>query len=180
MKISYCPTMAPYAEKIAKKFKNVELFPSSSAAEVLYMLRENAIDGALIGRVAHKREIDDRTKSYRLKEGNTLVYRQKAGISFDQLKQIEVYTYLEDENIKDIKDAFKNVVHFSSLQECLKDGLSTPVLINWKDYKDEFELLIPMDMKGKIPYFRAPVLYYKDEDLINQEILETMKKIIND
>ncbi len=179
VKMSYCPTMEPYAEKIAQNFENIDVFPSSSAAEVLYLLYNGNIDAALIGRVAHNREIDEKTKFYRLRNGNTLIYRQKAGIGFDQLKDVEVYTYLPEEEIKDIKDAFKNVIHFQTLDECLKDGLATPVLINWEDYRDEFELLIPMDMRGKVSYFRAPVLYYKNDELLNKEMLEKMKKILN-
>jgi hypothetical protein len=179
IRLSYCPTMEPYAEKIAKNFDDIDLMPASSAAEVLYMLRSGNIDGALIGRVAYDRELDEKTKGYRLKGGNTLIYRQKAGIGFDQLKEVEVYTYLPEEEIKDVENAFKNVIYFQTLDECLKDGLATPVLINWEDYRDEFELLIPMDMRGKVSYFRAPVLYYKDEKLINTELLDKMKEVLN-
>ncbi len=179
IKLSYCPTMQPYLEKIARNFDDIDFLPASSAAEVLYMLRAGSIDAALIGRVAHSRELDEKTKFYRLKGGNTLIYRQKAGIGFDQLKEVEVYTYLPEEFIKDISSAFKRVIHFDSLDECLKDGLATPVLINWEDYRDEFELLIPMDVRGKTPYFRAPVLYYKNDRLLDQKTLEKMKESLN-
>ena len=53
-------------------------------------------------------------------------------------------------------------MQLDSLEECLKYKLEVPVIIDWKDYRDEFELLIPLTSQGKAPQFRAPVLYYKD------------------
>lgn len=178
-RISYCPTMVTYIGKIEDEIDGLNFFAASSAAEALYLLRSRRMEAAIIGRMAKRVEITDSTKSYRLKDGNTLIYRQKSGISYEQLKQVEIYTYLSKASLSDVKDVFKNVTFFDSLNECLEDDLKTPVLIDWKDYRDDFELLIPMNEMGKVPYFRAPIIYYSDEDLITKELLEKMKAIVN-
>ncbi len=174
-KIAYCPTMEPFAEKIRKKSKKVEMIPMGSAAQVLSMLRNGDIDGVLIGRYAKKRELDSSTKRHIFHEGYTLIHSMKQGIDVKQLKRIPIKTYIAKNKIKHIMPLLGEVEFFDSFENCLAGGWDTPVLIDWKDYRDEFELLIPMNSFGKIPVFRAPVLYYKD---IDSEIINQMKKYI--
>lgn len=163
-RIAFCPTMTPFADKISASVEGIEMVEMGSAAQVLSALRGGSVDGVLIGRYAKHAELDGETKREILKEGYTLVYKVKSGLPEDQLKDITVKSYLDDESLKDFIPLFKEIIRCDSLDECIKDGLDVPVIIDWKDYRDDFEMLIPMNNRGKLPQFRAPVLYYKDID----------------
>ena len=173
IKMGYCPTMMKFADTISKNVKEVEAIPNSSAAEVLGMLRYGELDLGLIGRTAKKEELLKEIKETRLMNGITLIYKIKTGISLSQLGEVEVVTYLPDKKIADVKDFFGKVMQLGSFEECLRYKLEVPVIIDWKDFRDEFELLIPLTSQGKVPQFRAPVLYYKN---IEKEILRKIKK----
>ncbi len=162
--IAFCPTMATYASEIKENSHAVEIIDAGSAAQALGMLRSDYADAVLIGRTAQKRELSPDTKEKRLREGITLVYKMKTGIPVDQLSQIPVVTYLKEDRLGELKNAFAKIYFVPTLDDCVKDGLETPVLMDWNDYRDEFELLIPMTSTGKDPRFRAPVLYYKNLD----------------
>ena len=164
-KIAYCPTMKPFADKITDSLSDtVEMVEMASAAQVLGALRTGSVDGVLIGRYAKQMEIDSDIKREILKEGYTLVYKVKSGIPAAQLKELTVRTYLDKSELKDFVPLFGTIEYFDTLDECLDGGFETPVIINWKDYRDDLELLIPLEAYGKVPLFRAPVLYYRDID----------------
>jgi len=96
-------------------------------------------------------------------------------VGSDRLSEIPVITYLSESDLGDLKNQFTKISFVSSLDECLTDNLETPVLIDWRDYRDEFELLIPMEAKGKDPRFRAPVLYYKN---LSNDVLNKITNIV--
>ena len=170
VKIAFCPTMDPYAEKIANSFQDVKMLEGSAAASVLAALREGQVDGVLIGRKAKAYEIDEKTQFEKLKGGITLVYLQKAAVDEGQLSTIPVKTYLKKERLANIEQLFKSVEYRDSFKACFEDGLEIPAIIDWDDYRDDFGLLIPMNRYGKTPIFRAPVLYYKniEKDIVNK------------
>ena len=168
--MAYCPTMEPFAQEIENNLREVKIIPAYSAAQVLNMLRSGEVDSVLIGRTAKKSEINADTGCLRLKEGITLAYRTKAGIPVSRLREIEVVTYLEPERVEGVKDLFAEVIHLDTLNDCLKYNLEVPVLVDWQDYRDDFELLIPMNEGGKSPEFRAPVIYYSPN--VDEEILQ--------
>ncbi len=173
IKIAYCPTMKPFANKI--KTNQIQMIPMQSAAQVLSMLKNDEVDGVLIGRYAKNRELDSSTKRQIFKTGVTLIHSMKQGIDVKQLKRIPIKTYLPKNKIKQILPLLGKIEFYDSFESCLADGWDTPVLIDWKDYRDEFELLIPMNSSGKIPVFRAPVLYFKN---IGKEIIDQIKASI--
>ena len=175
VKIAFCPTMTPYAEKIMQYVDNVEMIPMGSAAQVLSMLMSGVISGVLIGRYAKENEIDKNTKKEILKNGYTLVYKFKTGINENELSRIEIKTYLKKEEIENLVPLFGKITFYSSYEKCFADGLDIPALIDWKDWDDTFELLIPMNNEGKTPVFRAPVLYYKD---IDTNLIERIKDTV--
>ena len=161
--IAFCPTMQPFAEKLAQ-IEGINMVPLQSAGQSLAMLKSGRVQGALIGRYAKRQEIDSETQREILKGGCTLVYRVKTAIREDDLKNIAVNTYLDEGEIQPFQALIGEIHHFDSLEACLNDQLQTPVLINWQEYRDDFELLIPMNAHGKTPLFRAPVLYAKGID----------------
>ena len=173
--IAYCPTMKPFAKTIENSIQEIETVEAASAAQALQMLRGDYVDSVLIGRAAKKRDLSDNSKEKRLLDGITLVYKTKTGVGSDQLSEIPVITYLSESDLGDLKNQFTKISFVSSLDECLTDNLETPVLIDWRDYRDEFELLIPMEAKGKDPRFRAPVLYYKN---LSDDVLSKITNIV--
>ncbi len=168
--LAYCPTMEPFAQKIAAAVPNIQLMPMGGAAQVLSTLRGNRVDIALIGRVGYTRELDDGTNFLRLQEGLTLAYRQKAFLPEEKLKGIEVVTYLPPEKTAAVAHYFGHLTRLDSLEACLAYNLEVPVLVDWQDFRDDFGLLIPSTPFGKTPAFRAPVIYYKklDDDTLAQ------------
>lgn len=158
VKVAFCPTMRPFIQNINFK-ENVKFYDAGSAANALYYLMTGEVDAVLIGRAANKQELNAQIKEKRLQQGYTLVFNRKMGVDNSQLSQFPVHTYLAPSVAERILPDNKITYH-ASLDECLKNGLAEPVLIDWNDYRDEFELLIPMDSNGKISVFRAPVLYY--------------------
>ncbi len=160
IKIAYCPTMEVFMNALSD-MEGLEIIPVSSAGQALFLLKSGTVDAVIIGRRAKRQELGDDTRFLRIKGGYTLVYRQKTGIPVESLKDIEVLTYIDDEKISHISGFFGAVKHLNSLDECLKYGLEIPVVIDWDDYRDDFELLIPVNERGeKVPEFRAPVLYH--------------------
>ncbi len=174
-KIAFCPTMAPFADKISRSVKETTMIEMGSAAQVLAALRCGEVDGVLIGRYAKQQELDTDTRREILRGGYTLVFKQKSGIPGSQLKELTVKTYLDKNTLGKFIPLFDKVVWHESLEACVAEGLKIPVIIDWKDYRDDFELLIPMNSRGKVPLFRAPVLYYKSIDpSLVQSIKECM------
>lgn len=176
LKLGFCPTMKPYANLIGKKIKEIELVEIPSAAMVMNYINYEKLDMALIGREAYSRELSNSIKKRRLKNGYTLVYSEKVGIPEDQLKEILIKTYLPENIVKKVLPGIKNVEFYKSLEECEK-AEDYPMLIDWKDFKDSYELLIPLKRSGgKSPVFRAPIIYYRDN--VNEEIIKKIESII--
>ena len=175
IKIAYCRTMQPFAEKITKNENHIDMILMGSAAQVLSALQNNSVDGVLIGRYAKNREITETTKRVIFHEGITLVFHQKQGIDVEQLKWMKIKTYLLKNKISDVLNLFGEVEFRNSIEDCLKDGLQIPLLIDWKDFRDDFELLIPLNHSGKVPIFRSPVLYFDDIDI---KTIEHMRQYI--
>ena len=178
IKLSFCPTMQPYAKIISDNNKNIILNPSSSAANVLNMLNQGIVNVALIGREAYSCEISSDIEKFRLKNGYTIVYNKKILIPEEKLYEIPIKTYLSEDTVKKVLPNHKNILYFNTFKECHTKHDELPMLINWKDFSDEFKLLIPVNSNGnKTPIFRAPILYYRKElrEKIKKEIVANVK-----
>ena len=176
VKLGFCPTMTPYAEGFNKNIENIELVRVPGAAGVMNMLLAGAIDAALIGREAYARELNSNIKKKRLKEGYTLVYKDKIGISKEKLKEISIKTYLPKNIASDLLPNMENITFYTSIEECEKENMDMPMLIDWKDFKDQHEMLIPLEANGmKTPIYRAPVIFYnkKIEEFVNSNLNKT-------
>ena len=160
VKIAFCPTMGVFMEELSD-MDEIEQVPVPSAGQALFLLKSRAVDGTIIGRYAKRSELPEGSSFVKLRGGQTLIYRQKTGIPVEVLKDVQVITYLSPESVSHLSGFFKSVEHLESLEECLKYGLEIPVIIDWNDYRDDFELLIPVNRRGeKVLEFRAPVLYH--------------------
>ena len=167
MKIGNCPTMLKYVEEVSKQ-NHLDMVNYHSAAEVLYNLNLGNIDIGLIGRKAKQDEFVGYEK--RLKSvGYTLIYLQKTMIDYHRLGEIMVHTYLSKDVVENNFPELGKIVYHDSLEESLKSGEVN--LIDWNDWNDSFNLLIPVDELGnKIEKFRTPILYSKDKIIEKIEI----------
>jgi len=165
MKIGYCPTMEEYVKKI--NIQDFEIINLGSAGRVLYFLSNDEIDVGIIGRKAKKREFEGYEKV--TGSGYTLITDSKKMIFKDELKNLKINTAVPKEIIEKEFPELKNVIYHKTLQEALDNG--SVQLINWNDWKDEFELLIPIDeFNNKVKKYRVPHLYSKNKDIINKVI----------
>ena len=136
------------------------------------MLRSGAIEISLIGREAYTRELTEKIGKRRLAGGYTLVYPRKAAIPKAQLAEIPVKTYLDPEVVAKLLPTLDNVSFYNTFEECERAEPGMPMLIDWKDFKDEHQMLIPVEASGaKVPAFRAPVIYY-NTDIVNGELVD--------
>ena len=171
MKIGYCPTMAFFIDEIAKKieFEKINL---GSAQSVLTALNNNYIDIGIIGRTAKKTEFNGFKK--RIKNGYTLVTNKKQMILNNDLPHLKINTNISENIVKTNFPYLKNVIFHKTINFNLKDYEIW--LISWDDWKDEYELLIPVDEQyNKNSDFRVPHLFSKNE----KNLAEIIKLINN-
>jgi hypothetical protein len=158
VKIGYCPTMFKEAEKLSIE-KGYVLVEYISAAEVLIALKNNEIQNGLIGRKAYSNELGLGIKEEILESGFTLVSNQRGFIDYSQLGLIEVYAYSSPEEVLHLFSENQKI-NFVEKQEALgKISQGNAVLIEWEDWKDNFELVIVMNSSEKVRDFRGVFLY---------------------
>ena len=174
LRLGFCPTMTPYAETFDEKIEAIELVPLGSAAQVMHLLRNGALDIALIGREAYARELTGKIGRRRLLGGYTLVYPQKVAIPKSQLSELPVKTYLPREVVAKLLPTLENVIFFPTFEECNSADPEIPMLIDWKDFRESHQMLIPVEPNGaKVPAFRAPVAFYNTET-VSESLLDEM------
>ncbi len=158
-KLGFCPTMGVFVDKI-KNSSGIEIIPFRSAAEVLYNLKMNNVDIGFIGRLAKQMEINDSIKVKRLSDSYTLVGPFKTGIRKDDVRTLSIATYLPKDKVESFIPEAQNVRYFDTLQQAFSSNASA-VLIDWNDYNDNYELVIPIEDNGlKTLKFRTPTLFY--------------------
>lgn len=171
IKLGYCPTMSGIAKDIGSKNPHVALSPYDFTAKALQSLNNNEVDIVLVGRLAEKNEIGE-TFEKRLKDGLTLVGKEKKLISVYEMQGIRIHTYVPKEQVQEYITNTDNVIFHDSFESAIKYRINDVVLIRWSDFSDDLELVIPIDDNmNKIERFRIPVLYSYYEDYIkNLEI----------
>ncbi len=163
IRLGYCPSMSGIAEEIATKNSHVSLVPYDFTAQALQSLNNKEVDAVLVGRLAEKSEIGE-TFERRLRDGLTLVGREKRLISIDGLQRGKIHTYVGKEQAQEYISRSDNVIFHDSFESAIKDGINDVVLIRWSDFSEGLELVIPVDDDmDKIEKFRIPVLYSYDE-----------------
>ena len=97
-------------------------------------------------------------------------------IEESNLKQINVHTAVKKEVAENFYPNFPNWKFYDDNKSALLGGLSKAVLIDWNEWKDDFELLIPMTDTGKSPQFRTPIIYFNELD---DNTIATIKNAVN-
>ncbi|MCK4997285.1 hypothetical protein KAS08_03190 [Candidatus Pacearchaeota archaeon] len=169
-KLGHCPTMKEAAEFIGNQNPSITLVEFGSTSATLANLNSENINIALVGRKAKSYEVGDAHERV-LGEGVTLITQSKQLISYDQLEDLRIFTYLDKEIFE---EQFPNLnIEVSGDKEELLQSNYNIVLISWEDYEDYMELLVPLNQDGgKVKEFRIPVLYSRDKKLLEEIIYE--------
>jgi hypothetical protein len=173
LKLGYCPTMEPLAERIAATNAHIVLDKKSSAADALQALQLGELHMALVGRLA-KAEEKGQAQERVLGGGYTLVGDSKRFIQHSELSSMAIHTWISPE----------------LAQALLPDSIIIPLdspeppegrtlLISWADFSDEHELVVVMNEGKKAEEFRIPVLYSHNPKNLNILVLgeRNLKKI---
>ena len=158
--LGYCPTMESFAKQIVNNNKNIILVEKSSSAKALEELNNENIDFALIGRKAKQNEMLYANEML-LGEGYTLVTNTKRFIQKKELENMRIHTSISKEDVGTLLPNSK-IIFYSTTQDAVNNGLSEAVLINWKEYKEDYELLVVLNETKKVKDFRIPILYSKN------------------
>lgn len=162
----YCPTMAELAEEIRTYNHHISLEAYGSTGQALSALNKGQVDAVLVGRLAKASELNDAFE-IRLRDGLTLVGRQKIFLSLSELEESNIHTYVSEERAREYLPETKDIVYHDSFETAIKEGLDDMVLIDWHDFSDNLELVIPVDAyMNKVEKFRIPVLYSFDKEKI--------------
>lgn len=145
-------------ENHAQNYKtNKILFESSSDA--IKALEEGNVDAILIGRVAYSYETL-KSPIFIEEEGYTLIFKEKLIILYEDIFDFEINTYISKETIEEKFPELKNIKYHENKEKEFNNSIT---LINWKDFKDDFKLLVPVDKNfNKIEKFRTPIIYKKE------------------
>ncbi len=155
--LGYCPTMKEVASKIALNNNNINIVEYQSTIDVLNLLNKNEIDIALVGRIAKSSELKENFSELMLDNGFTLVNQNKNIIYYRNLNNIKIHTYLNEKEVKEFLGNVDNVVFYEKIEDINQEHVR---LIDWKDYNDNYELIVVIDEDNlKIEKFRIPVLY---------------------
>ncbi len=166
--LGYCPTMRYLAQNIANNNENIELMQFGLTVEALNELNKGNADFVLVGRIAKRNEIED-SFELRLRSGLTLVSKEKSFIYYDALPNMEIHTAIDKEAVKQYLLESENIIFYNSTENAIKNGLNEIVLIDWSDYIDDFELVIPVDRNlDKIEKFRIPIIYTFNQEIIDK------------
>ncbi len=157
--LGYCPTMSGIAKEIASKNNNVSLKAYEFTSQALQSLNNGEINVVLVGRLAKENEIEDAFKKT-LREGLTLVGKEKRAISLAELHHNRIHTYVSEELARKYVPETTEIIFHDSKELAIKEGINELILIQWSDFQENLELVIPLDEKqNKIEKFRIPVLY---------------------
>mgnify|MGYP005838494903 CR=1 FL=1 len=168
IRLGYCPTMSAIAEEIAIKNSHVSLVSYDFTVQALQSLNNKEVDVVLVGRLAEENEVGEIFEK-RLRDGLTLVGKEKKLISMDNLQRSKIHTYVSKEQAQEYIPNIDNVIFHGSSESAISSGLDDLVLIRWSDFSEDLELVIPIDENmNKIEKFRIPVLYsYDDANIKN-------------
>ncbi|MFW6282790.1 MAG: hypothetical protein ACOC1P_01940 [Minisyncoccales bacterium] len=162
IKLGYCPTMEEDAMILAGE-ENYELIKFNSASETLLSLKEEKINKALIGRKAKQSELNSKINEKILESGYTLTTNKKSFIEYSQLQDLEIYTYLSKEITENLIPSSSKIIYSSKEEAVDKVLKGEAVLVSWKDWQDNFELVVIMDENQKVKKFRGIFLYENEK-----------------
>ena len=157
--VGSCPTLEEDALEFTSKIPGASLVVFGSTSEALGAVRAGIIDVAVVGRVASPHELPAGTEEVRLKEGYTLVSKNKGSIEYSDLCSIEVCTHLPREDAEGMLPPCARINYHPNMESAL-GCMDSAVLIDWKEYSHGQELLIPVENGEKVKEFRTMVAYF--------------------
>jgi len=166
--IAACPTY--YYELIDQLDpKKYELFFSESTSRSVALLENNLVDAIISGRTLKPNEID--TYSLVLGKGYSFLSNVEMVVLADDLKNYNIYTDLEAEEIKNIFP-INEISQVDDIYNHIDDGI---IITSWEntDY-NKAEIVHLMENNGRrVKLSRQPTIHYTNQ-LINLEELRAL------
>jgi hypothetical protein len=161
VRIGYCTTMEPHAQRVRSRVPRVTLVRFASAAAALQGMAASQSEVTLVGRLARSSEKPVAIVEVRLGEGHTLIRRVGGFIEYASLQHVAVHTAANAEVAAALLPSGTSIHNHPSLDAAIREGLDSAVLINWNDIRDEHQLLIPTQNGAKVPAYRLPTMYHQ-------------------
>ncbi len=173
--VVYCPTMQPVVDKLDLTEK-IEFNLVGSSHEALQLLKLNKVDEVIIGRKARAEEIENETNEFQANPSAvTLAADRYQMVTADDLTSQVIVTSLPletaSEKFPDLKFVSANEAESSEAEAA--DNTSGLELVLWKDldYSSQ-DLAVILDESGqKVPSFRTPFVYYRQNKQNSIQIL---------
>lgn len=173
--IATCPTTYEYLKQI--NMTDDYIIQTDSTAQALQLLNANIVQIAFVGRNIYLNEINHDTSSAELFTRHTIISKNNEPISINQLRELNILTYLSEEDVKEHVDLKIEFINKKDMQEYQNDLF----LIPWLDFDEHlmrgFRLVNIYDGLNKADIFRNPTFhYYPEFEVVVKELIE---KIIN-
>ena len=159
--VGCCPTMTQEAAARAER-NGCEVRTFGSAAQALAQLKAKNLDAIVVGRLAHRNEINGDIREEMLESGYTLVTNRKAFIEYPELASVTIHTAVDKAVAEELLPPRTPIVWHDTKDDALAHvARGDVVLISWDDWRDEFELLVVEDPRTGLKYrpFRCVVQY---------------------
>jgi len=158
--LAYCNDFIQDAIALAEQ-NDLDLKRLPNSFDVLANLKSGNIDYAVIGRRAYSDEINSEIVEIPMKEyGWTLVSSERDFVEYSDIENLEIHTYLDQEEIQDFFSYEPSFVFHEDIDSAFSSGIA---LISWEDFRDDFELVIPMQDDTRLEKFRTPILFMRKD-----------------
>lgn len=174
IKIAICPTYQYLKEEINNY--GYEVVKTKSTAQSINLLRKGEVNIVLSGRKPMPNESDLAYKIILLPNRYSFLSKNSKTVFSEELKSLVVYT---DQDTQAIKTIFNidNVKKVENVYMFLDKGI---VITSWDntDYKKASVVHILENNKNRHQNSRIPIIYSKDEKLLDQ-IYKSLNNLIN-
>ncbi|MEX0918472.1 MAG: hypothetical protein WDZ85_00670 [Candidatus Paceibacterota bacterium] len=153
IKIATCPTYYELSKSL--NLEKYQVIKTSSTAQSLVLLESGQADMILAGRTLKPTE--PQMDSLLIKEGYSFLSNQEATIFVDQLNGYNIYTDLDEEELKQ-KFPIKNIQAVASVDEYLDKGI---IITSWEntDY-NKASIVHLLEKNGeRVKLSRQPTIY---------------------
>jgi hypothetical protein len=171
IKVATCPTCRELTKNINSN--KYEIIPTASTAESIALLENKKVDMILAGRKLKPQE--PKLKEILIEEGYSFLSDQGATIFIDQLSNYNVYSDLDEEELKE-KFPIEKIQTVDNVYQYLDKSI---IITSWKntDYLRANIVHVLEENGDRAKFSRQPTIYYPDfgRDLEAQELALLLK-----
>jgi hypothetical protein len=172
IKVATCPSCWEIAKNINSN--KYEIIPTGSTAESIALLENKKVDMILAGQKLKPQE--PKLKEVLIEEGYSFLNNQEATIFIDQLSNYNIYSDLDEEELKE-KFPIEKIQTVSNVYEYLNKGI---IITSWEntDYQRAEIVHVLKEDGSRVKLSRQPTIYYPDScgDLDAQELALILNK----